>query len=160
MTDFTEFLPTVQPEQFHAVSYDGTLEILISHVLIHEAPILDSVLVQRIARAHGFRKSGRLIRERVLDIVDRHYHFRADPVGGSFVWADADAPLLWSRYRIPASDEDLRKIEEIPFEELRAAAAVSSGEDLAVEVARLFGIRRLAAGSRERLEAVLQLETV
>ncbi len=160
VTDFTEFLPTVQPEQFHAVSYDGTLEILISHVLIHEAPILDSVLVQRIARAHGFRKSGRLIRERVLDIVDRHYHFRADPVGGSFVWADADAPLLWSRYRIPASDEDLRKIEEIPFEELRAAAAVSSGEDLAVEVARLFGIRRLAAGSRERLEAVLQLETV
>ncbi len=154
-TDFSNFHAIIYPTRFYEEGYDSTLADLISHVLINEAPILDGLLVQRIARAHGFQKAGRLIRERVLELVERNHHLRADPVGGEFVWMDRESPALWARYRVPSSEDHSRKIEEIAFEELRAASIAGSSAGVPVEIARLFGIRRLAAPSRERLEAVL-----
>ena len=68
--------------------------------------------------------------------------------------------MIWNQYRIPATEEHLRKIEEISFEELRAASLAIKGQDLPVEMARLFGIRRLSALNRERLQAVLELVPV
>lgn len=156
VTDFSNVAAIIRPDHFYEEGYDATLQDLIAHVLNCESPISESLLVQRISRAHGFQKSGRLIRERVLELVDRAHHLRADPIGGHFVWIDGEAPALWAQYRLPASEENSRKIEEIPFEELRAASLASKGEDLPVEIARLFGVRRLASVARERLEAVLK----
>jgi hypothetical protein len=157
VTDFSNMAASIHADQFYDESYDSTLKDLIGHVLNQESPILESLLVHRIARAHGFLKSGRIIRERVLEIVDRAFHLRLDPVGGQFIWIDAEASTSWSCYRPPASEDHARKVEEISFEELRAASAVSKGDDLPVEIARLFGIRRLASGGRDRLEATLKL---
>ena len=155
ISDLSQFCEIISPDRFHDAGYDATLADLIAHVLDREAPISESLLVHRIARAHGFQKAGRLIRERVLELVDRHHHLRADPVAGQFVWINEASPSLWSQYRIPASDEHSRKIEEIAFEELRAASVVGQAGDIPVEIARIFGIRRLASGGRERLEAVI-----
>ena len=157
VTDFSGFFAIVRPEYFHEEGYDSTLGDLISHVLAKEAPILESLLVQRIARAHGFQKAGRLIRERVLEFVDRAHHLREDPIGGSFVWPNEEAHTGWSSYRIPTSEEHSRKIEEISFEELRAAASACKGPDLPTEIARMFGIKRLASAGRERLTAMIEL---
>jgi hypothetical protein len=63
-------------------------------------------------------------------------------------------PPAWGHhYRVPTTQADGRKIEEIAFEELRAAALDSNGPDLPVEIARKFGVQWLAAASRARLEA-------
>jgi hypothetical protein len=130
--------------------------LIIGHVLENEAPIHDVLLVQRIARAHGFQRTGRVIYERVRGIVDCHYHAQDDPVGGAFVWRSKDEPLRWSQYRVPASEDDSRRIEEIAFEELRAAILTKPSGDVPIEVARIFGVRRLASQGRERLEAVMR----
>jgi hypothetical protein len=52
--------------------------------------------------------------------------------------------------RFPASDKYIRQIEDIAKAELKAV-----GSDDPVEIARLFGVRRLSASARARIEAAL-----
>jgi hypothetical protein len=134
------------------------LELVIRRVLEQEAPILDMVLVERVARAHGFKRSGRLIRERVLDLAKRHYHFQKDEDSedGAFVWLTEDDVRRWNTFRVPQGDEDVRFIEEIPPEEIIAAAQSIKGDDVPIEIARAFGIRRLSVTSRDRIDQVIQ----
>ena len=155
-TDFSPFLESIDASLFYDDGYDATLAALVSHVIEQEAPILDNSLVQRIARAHGFQKAGNRIRERVLEIVDRFHHLGTDPVGGQFVWSNSESPANWTCYRVPDSEEHQRKLEEISFYELRAAASVARGSDLPVEIARIFEIKRLSGGGRVRLEHMLR----
>lgn len=153
--DFSNFFAIISAERFYQEGYDSILTVLIAHVIEQESPILEELLVHRIARAHGFQKSGRLIRERVVALAETNHHAKHEPSGGRFFWPDRESPLKWNQYRIPASNDHFRKIEEIPLAELRAASLASSGPDLPVEIARLFGILRLAAGGRARLEGML-----
>lgn len=157
MTDLSSLEPSLEPSSFHDASYESTLEKCIREVLEQEAPILDKVLVDRVARAHGFKRSGRLISERVLDLAERHYHFQPEPEPeyGRFVWLAADDPDRWNVYRVPEREEDVRFIEELAPEEIIAAARSSRANDAVVEVARIFGIRRLSSAARGRLMRVL-----
>ncbi len=156
VTDLTSFLPKISPLKFYDSDYESTLMELIGCIVDKEGPILDSLLVKRIARAHGFQRSGNVIRKHVLEIAKRHFYIKSDPVGGAFVWHDVDLPVCWTKFRIPTSEESSRKIEEIAFEELKAALPSTPSLDLPLEVARIFGIRRLTSGARTRLEAVIQ----
>jgi very-short-patch-repair endonuclease len=156
VSDLTSFAADIAASRFYDPDYEPTLKGLIGHIVENEGPILDSMLVNRIARAHGLQRSGRVINERVFEITKRHFHIKTDPVGGSFVWLDKDMPDTWAKYRSPASEENARKIEEIAFEELRSAVLTKPAGDVPVEVARIFGIRRLASAGRERIEAVIK----
>lgn len=154
--DLSDYEQVIDPERFHDRDYDSVLSALIRKVLKDEAPILDEALVKRLARAHGFKRAGRRIRDRVIRTARRGgYYFQRDPdVGyGAFVWSSPDDVSRWKVYRVPGSATDTRFAEEIPREELRAAARTASGEDTALEVARIFGIRRLSNSARRRIEA-------
>lgn len=155
VADFGALNVGISSERFYESSYDATLVQLIEHVLTSEAPISTDLLVNRLARAHGFLRSGRLIQDRILNLAGHHFHVRQDPIEGIFVWRDQDSPNNWTGFRIPVSEDGSRRIEEIAFEELRAAVTSVSTGDIPVEVSRMFGIRRLAASGRLRLEAVL-----
>ncbi len=156
LADFSVFQTVICPDSFYQDSYDAILLDLISHVLSVESPISEANLVQRIARGHQFQKAGRLIRERIVECAETHFHVRPDPLGGRFVWKDEEAPLQWARYRVPQSDDQVRKLEDIPFEELRVASLGITGDDVPVELARIFGIKRLSAVNRERLQTMLR----
>ena len=153
--DFAEFMEAISPARFHDDAYDLTLIKLIRHTLECEAPVADDLLVTRIARVHDFKRSGRLIRERVLRLVEEHFHLRADPVDGSFVWLEAppnDFPIV---VREPSGKGEGRRIEQVPSEEIAAAHLIVDGDDHGREVARLFGILRLSAAGRERIESAV-----
>lgn len=162
IADLSNLESSLQPDSFHDASYDSTLEKCIREVLEQEAPILDKVLVDRIARAHGFKRSGHLIRERVLELAERHYHFPPDPEPehGHFVWLAADDPERWNIYRVPEREEDIRFIEELAPEEIIAAARSIQSDSLVVDIARTFGIRRLSASAKLRLVRVLGADAV
>jgi very-short-patch-repair endonuclease len=138
--------------QFYDSTYASTLSQLIRCILEHEAPILDTLLVQRVARVHGFQRSGRLIRERVLELVERDHHIQTDIHQGQFVWTHADDIVAWNSYRTPENEEAWRSIEEIALPELRCAARAASGTDVAFEVARIFGVKRVTTQARARIE--------
>ena len=155
ISDYSTFVDRIRPDDFQEDSYTPVLLGLMHHTLEGEAPISDDLLVQRVARAHGFKRSGRLIRNRVLDLVDDHFHLREDPVGGAFVWLreeQAEAPVA---ARLPSDEESIRTFDALPAEEIRAGAAFVTAEDPAIELARLFGIRRLSSSGRERIETAL-----
>ncbi|MBM9485125.1 DUF3320 domain-containing protein [Pseudomonas sp. ICBG1301] len=156
VTDFTSVNDKIRADAFYTEEYDPILIELISHVLSHEAPILDSLLVQRIARAHGFQRSGRLIRERVLELTERYHHLKSDPVDGQFVWHSANDVLNWNLYRTPGGLDDARSVEEIAAEELLLVASLISGGDQPLEIAKTFGVKRLTSAGRERIESVVK----
>ena len=148
VTDFAPLASEIDPKRFHDTDYDTILSTLMTHVLTAEAPIAEALLVQRIARAHGFQRAGRVIRDRIMTLAERQHHVEEEVGGGRFVWTDSVAPSTWRWARRPASENDIRQIEEIALAELRIAAR--SGDP--VEVARRFGIRRLSASARARIE--------
>lgn len=156
VTDCAALAVDIAAERFYDEGYDDTLALLIDRILEKEAPIIDHQLVNRVARAHGFLRCGRLISDRVLEIAGANHYVCPDPVGGIFIWRDKEMPLQWCQYRLPVTESDVRKIEEIAFEELRAAALSKPSGDVPVEIARMMGIRRLAAAGRERIEAVIR----
>lgn len=151
LTDFGPLLGAIDPGAFYETSYDPVLINLIRHVLNHQAPISESALVERIARAHGFQRAGRIIRERVVSVAERRFHLANGAAGGTFVWHDEAARLAWNTYRVPASEQSVRPIEDIAPEELKAAAMVCTSDDHPLEIARLFGIRRLSSVARNRI---------
>ncbi len=156
VTDFSSIGERISAEAFYSQEYDQVLADLIAHVLIQEAPILDSLLVQRVARAHGFQRTGRLIRERVLDLTVQNHHLRRDPVDGHFVWRSESDIAAWNSYRIPVTADDARSVEEIAAEELLTVASLISAGDRPLEIAKTLGVKRLTSSARERIEQVMR----
>jgi len=156
LTDFSSFSDRISADRFYSKEYEINLREMIGHVLETEGPISDTLLVNRIARAHGLQRSGRIITERVVNLAKRHFYVSPDPIEGTFVWLDKEAQATWSTYRTAGAEESVRNMEEISFEEIRAAILKNSSGDIPFEVARAFGIRRLASDGRSRIEAVLK----
>ncbi|WP_455812762.1 DUF3320 domain-containing protein [Pseudomonas graminis] len=155
VNDLKDWHGKTDPEKFYVVEYDETLKALIAEVVNGESPLLDTTLVQRVSRAHGFNRAGRLIRERVMEIVDQHYHVATDHSGEDFVWQSEAQRTDWNSFRLPATDYDVRQVDAIPSEELRALALSLEGTNKISEMASSLGIKRLTSQARQRLELVL-----
>lgn len=155
VSDFSEFAERIRPDDFQKETYTPVLLDLVRHALECEAPIADELLIQRVARAHGFMRTGRLIRHRVLELVDSHFHLREDPIGGNFIWMQADQCAMPVPVRVPVGEDSVRPLDCIPSEEIYAAHAFRGKGDPAIEIARIFGIQRLTSAGRERIEAAI-----
>ncbi len=73
LADLTAAGFTPDRAQFYETSYRPTLRKMVAHVIAVEGPIFADVLVQRIARAHGFARAAGRIQETVLDVVERKH---------------------------------------------------------------------------------------
>lgn len=155
VADLSSFSPRIDANQFYSQEYDGVLSELIAHILSQEAPIRASLLVERVARLHGFKRSGRLIRDRVLEVAELNHHLEPDLIEDHFVWRSAQDIASWNGYRTPQGEQDVRSIEEISIEELVVAALDAQSTDKAIEIARLFGIKRLTEKARARVELAI-----
>ena len=72
-----------------------------------------------------------------------------------FVWKDHTDPARWNIYCPATAEETARDIEQIPAQEIRAAAAtLTPGADPVKDVAQLFGLHRVTQRARERLNSV------
>ncbi|WP_122456453.1 DUF3320 domain-containing protein [Pseudomonas viridiflava] len=155
VSDLSPLASMIQADQFHMPEYTPVLRQIVEEVLRQEAPILDALLVQRVARAHGFLRSGRLIRDRVLELAEQHHYVQHAGFEEVFIWHAEGDVMEWSTYRVPASANDARSIEEIAAEELRIAASIIDATDTALDVARLLGVKRLTGPARQRIERIL-----
>jgi len=154
--DLSIFSATLDPKAFYEPHYDDVLRAIVAHVVTSEAPMSIDALVNRVARAHGFQRSGRLIRERVLAIAELSYHLANDAIGTCFVWRSSADPKIWRSFRIPAPGSNPRSIDDIPFEEIRAASGSVTGSDRITETARTLGVRRLSPSARRRIELAIE----
>lgn len=152
----------IDPARFYELGYRNDLRAMVAAVIEMEGPLRTDILYQRIARAHGWLRSGARIRERIdLDLRD---YDRTEETSGQFIWqAGSVAQVL--PYRVPSSDETRRAIGEIPLAELTSVVLENTDifdqQDAARELARLIGIERLASPSRARLdEAIIRAQAM
>jgi len=156
--DPASVVDSVTPEAFFDAAYDPMLARMIAHVVEVEGPVLDAVLARRIARAHGWQKTGSRIRERV-DGLAVQYHQTTEEDVGTFYWGDGRGPKMPVPFR-RAADESARTMDEICMPELVALAreviaSGKTGEAVIVAMARELGLQRLRAASRGRFEGAM-----
>ena len=143
--DPSECGETLSADRFYDDSYRRTLSVLVDRIVSDEGPVYFDVLVNRIARAHGFQRSGNNIHATILSVVDRRFP-RSNEDGRLVLWSlDAPPPAVVA-YR--ASPD--RPYTDVPLLELaglaRAYLNLRMTDD---EVLRSMG-RRLSAWSRPR----------
>lgn len=154
ITDLSAF--RADPDRFFEFGYRDTLRAMVAAVIETESPLRTDILCQRVARAHGWLRTGGKIRERI-ELHLRDFD-RTGESSGEFIWR-AGAVVDIRPYRAPAGEEARRAIPDIPLAELAAAVRENPGlldePDPARELARLLGVERLAAGSRARLDEAI-----
>lgn len=148
-TDFA-----INPGAFFDEHYTSTLISMIEYVVSREAPLRDDVLARRIARAHGWLRTGGRIQDRVNQLARKKYHF-AEEGELTFIWKD-QPDLQEARFRVAASGES-RAVEEVSTPELVALArelfksGIHQKLDGLSAMATKLGLQRLRTASRERL---------
>jgi very-short-patch-repair endonuclease len=148
---------TARPDQFFEASYRPTLAGMIETVLDCEAPVREDVLAQRIARVHGWLRTGPRIKARIahcLGAVER-----TSESTGEFLWRAGSVRDLIT-YRAPSGEASRRAIAEIPLAELAFVVDrnrhILEEPDPALALARLLGIDRLGATTRPRLAEAIE----
>jgi hypothetical protein len=150
----------IDADAFYASAYDARLIAMIEHVATVEGPVRDDVLAKRIARAHGWARTGAKIRDRIMTLVRKRLPTTQEEAG-LFIWA-ADADTTgFPAFRRPTGLE-ARPIDEIALPELtnlarEVLATGATGEAAVAAMARETGFQRLRAVNRERLERALAL---
>jgi hypothetical protein len=138
---------------FYQPTYNSSLKKIILHVIDAERPIHEEPLIRRIAREHGFQRSGRQIRERVLAVADAE-RTRTQEGVGHFYWPGGmeDNPVRFARSE--GRDEDVRKLDYICTEELREILRKSNDDGTYIAFSQALGIGRLTQQMRDRLDLV------
>ena len=154
ITDLSGF--RAQPDRFFDPEYAPIIRGMVDAIIETEAPLRVDVLAQRIARAHGWLRTGGRIRERI-ELQLKHLQ-RTIESSGEFVWKQAIVADIYD-YRHPVTEGAQRSIAEMPLAEL-ADLVIKRTEllnepDPARELARFLGVERLAAVSRARLEEAI-----
>lgn len=150
--DVERFHP--EPDLFYTDEYTPRLTAMIDHVIEKEGPIHEEVLFRRIARFHGFKRAGKNIQDIVLAIA-KHRKCNSREKVGLFFWPkerfeDRRAPARWNE-----RDDEMRKVEYICMEEIRAIDKLLATGGDPVELARNLGIARLSQFARERLSEAM-----
>lgn len=151
-----EAVAAADPDAFFNLQYEETLSTMIAHVIHQEGPVLDNILAQRIARAHGWVRTGARILARVSDIAGRDHRITLE-TEGTFYWPSHYETDGQVRFRRPSDGESFRSVDEISLSELESLARhlINSGTPsnaLLQSMAKEIGLQKVSAQSRTRLE--------
>lgn len=159
-SDPVSVVGSVNPSAFFEAGYDSVLARMIAHVVEVEGPVLNAVLARRIARAHGWQRTGSRIQERVDDLAAKTHQATQEEVG-TFYWVKGRGPEMVIAFR-RAAPESVRTVDEICMPELielgrQVLGSGKIGEEVIVAMARELGLQRLRTVSRGRVERAVQL---
>lgn len=134
----------------------------ISECLDDSAPIAAAQLARVVAARFGLERVRQSRADSILALVPGA--LRRSSNLGEFVWAEHVDPATWTGYRDSESFGSARSIDEIAPEEILNAMVdlVHQGvemdeEELLRHTAETFGAKRITAGVRDRLTAVVQV---
>lgn len=153
-TDLSEF--KADPDSFFEYSYRSTIQAMVDAIAEHEAPLREEVLAQRIARAHGWLRTGARIRDQIAHHLRRLE--RTDEKPGAFLWKPGTISARVP-FRPAQSEIHRRALSDICLAELVDSVlshrSALDEPDPPLVYARLLHLERLAASSRERLEEAI-----
>lgn len=147
------------PARFYDREYEPVLKAMVEAALGQEAPIYEDVLVVRIARAHGFQRSGDRIQSAVSKVVGKRYRKTFED-GRAVIWADESLAGRLVRYR--ESEPEVRSHADTPIAELASLALPFirvrlTDEDILYRMASHFQLERLREPTRRRFQAAVDI---
>ncbi|GJD34012.1 DUF3320 domain-containing protein [Methylobacterium aerolatum] len=148
------FIPN--QDRFYDPEYQGPLRRMVAYVIEVEGPIYAKLLIDRIARAHRFDRSGGRIVEKVLAAVSKPCSVTEDD-GRKLIWPGQPQPMV--PFRKSAGQE--RALEDVPVVELASIAAplVARGipdEEILVRMRDQFALGKLREATRQRFQAAVE----
>ncbi len=145
----------LNPETFSTPGYARKLRVLIEKILEAEGPMREDILAKRVARAHGWQRTGNQIIDRVSKVARRHCTVEGEGDSADVFVFPVGFDLNAMVFRKPDGDER-RAIEEISMAELVALRRMLPSDlscEEAVEAMKgELGVQRLAHRARKRLE--------
>lgn len=131
---------------------------VVEAILEVEAPIEEGLLYRRITRHFGVRM-GSKVRAKCEEGVKAARGKRVTQAGRTIVWLRSQDPKSYVVYRVPQGEDARRSFDELPLEEIAAAAlefiesnGPSEQEDLVRGVLHELEFSRLTAAAREYLQ--------
>jgi hypothetical protein len=158
-TNFSLLGLRLDPARFYDREYETVLSSMVALTLKNEAPIYEDVLVARIARAHGFQRSGDRIQSAVSKIVGRKYRKTKDD-GRVVVWGENTSETGLVSYR--RSKPEVRSHTDTPVAELASLALPYirvrlTDDDILYRMADHFRLGRLREATRIRFQSAINL---
>jgi very-short-patch-repair endonuclease len=145
-------------DAFFDASYDSQLRQMVEEIVELDGPIRDTVLARRIARAHGWQRTGARILERVSTIAMSCVTSTEEDIG-VFFWAAHRGPEVPIQFSTcPNAERDLNEIcraELVSLAKLVVAEG-ATGEAAVVAMAKRLGMHHVRAASRGRFEKALE----
>ena len=139
--------------------YQRRLETIVEEVIEREGPVYLDLVVERVARAHGKQKAGRIIQERVVSAIPTELSRSHD----------GDRLVLFPKHSIPEmivplrpSRSDWRSHRDIPLIELASLAlpgirSKKPAEDVLAHYSKAFKLARLRQPTRVRFEEAIAI---
>lgn len=125
-----------------------------------EGPITFRHLSTKLARTHGFHRTGSAIKKQVWAAVSKVRRSSKTPKGEIIFWPEGSEPKTIIPFRGIAAGEDGRSWRDVPYPEKLGLAQSflnrSSYSDVAAAMASKIGLGRLRQTTREELEALLK----
>lgn len=145
-------------ERFDKPEYTQTLRDMVLSVVMSHGPIREDVLAERIAKCHGFQRTGRNIKERILAVLP--WTIVTKESVGRFLWP-THVPAGFIPFRHARSGDTDREVSEIPIQELVGLVMeqpqLAASADPAQTLARELGIERITQPVRARLAEAITL---
>lgn len=149
----------LSPSKFYEDEYRGVIKSYASKLIDRYGPITFDHLCEKIARAHGFQRTGKLIRDQIWKAISRtRTHTKSADHRITF-WPNDVDPSETSTYRGLKISGEERRWHDVPYSEKLALAQnvlkKSEGNDQVDIFCREIGIARLTKTTRTELEALL-----
>jgi very-short-patch-repair endonuclease len=147
-------LPAPDPTRFYEPSYLPRIEAIAAAIIDAEGPITFKRLTDRIARAHGFQRTGKQISSTVWAACRKLRAHVATPDGHKVFWAEGSRPEALVPFRGLCIAGERREWREVPQPEklwLVRELRQTNGDDTARAVAETIGVGRITAQFRTEI---------
>ena len=148
------------PENFHLTTHNARIKAMIEHVVETEGPVALQLVIERVARAYGFKRVGNKINQRISQLA-RGIRQRTKEDDQIFLWPSDCSPTSWTGFRVnPEGWQPLRPAELICTKELANLAAYVQDMDCPLDeqsllkgMAERLGYKKLT----QKLEKTLRI---
>lgn len=146
------------PEAFFDSSYDVQLHAMVEQIVGIDRPMRDTVLARKIARIHGWQRTGARIQERVSAIAFACLMHVEEDIGVFFFKRGSGTD---DGFFSTGTNDDERDVDEICMAELvfisnLVLAEGKVGDAAVAAMAKRLGLNRVRAANRGRIESAIE----
>lgn len=150
--------PAADPSRFYEPSYRAQIAAMAVMLMDAEGPITFKQIADRIARAHGFQRTGKEIKRTVWAACYRLRRHVATPDGHKVFWPKSLEPREEYPFRGLEINGDRREWRDVPYPEkvsvVRDVMGSGGDENLVRSVADRIGIGRVTKQFCDEIEVL------